>query len=132
DLQIVLSASTGLRKNFAVVRDGGCLFHCDAGEASADGKRRAWQNVGGALMDLRTGGGAAPPPSERMDPLTRPELAGLRSKTTKLDAGFEKAQIRKAGEILGKAEAKAHGQQLATRYLQARGGMVHFFEATIP
>ena len=132
DLQIVLSASTGLKKDYAVVRDGGCVFHCDAGEASADGKRRAWQNVGGTLVDLRTAGGAAAPSSERMDPLTRPELAGLRKKTTKLDKNFEKAQVKKAGETLGKAQAKVHGQQRATQYLQTRGGMVHFYEATIP
>lgn len=132
DLQIVLSASTGLRKNYAVLRDGGCLFHCDAGATSADGKGRAWQNVGGALVDLRAGGAAPPAPSERMDPLTRPELADLAKKTGKLDAAFEKAQVKKAGETLDKAAAKTFAQAQTTRYVQARGGTVHFFDATIP
>ena len=131
DLQIVLSASTGLKKDFAVLRNGGCLFQCDAGESTADGKRRAWQNVAGALTDLR-GPGGAPVASERMDPLARAELAGMRKATTKLDEKFEKAWVKENTASLGKAQAVTYAQTRVTPYLQTRGGTVHFYEATIP
>jgi len=132
DLQVVLSASTGLKKDFAVLREGGCLFHCDAGESTVDGKRRAWQRVAGVLVDLRAAGGPPPAPSERIDPLTRPELADLKKKTAKLDTAFEKAQARQVSGTLDKDKAKAYAQSKASQYLQTRGGTVHFFEATIP
>jgi predicted amidohydrolase len=123
-LQLVLAASTSMKSDFAVVRDGGCVFLCSANSDSTDGKGRAWQSLAGKLVDLRDADGANFPARERMDPLARPELKSLKSKTAKLDAGYENAH-----------RGYVHHTQLpgkVQRYLQARGGSVHFYEATIP
>jgi hypothetical protein len=132
DLQIVLSASTGLKPNFSVVRDGGCLFQCNAGTASTDGKGRAYQSVSGTLVDLRGATGLATPVPERIDPLARPELGGLASKTTKLDQAYKKVHVKSVSGAPTKAAGDAAVQKEMTRYLAARGGMLHFYEATIP
>jgi len=132
DVQIVLAASTSMQAGFSVVRDGGCVFLCSADEKSTDGKRRAWQRVAGTLVDLRAGGGAGVPAAERIDPLSRPELSAFSSKATKLDAGFQKAQLKANTKIMGSGPAATYTQQKVTQYLQARGGTVHFYEATIP
>lgn len=57
DRQIVLAASTSMKENFAVVRDGGCVFLCSANSTTVDARQRAWQRVKGDMVDLRDGTG---------------------------------------------------------------------------
>jgi hypothetical protein len=133
DLQLVLAASTAMKKTNAVLRTGGVLLHCNAGDTSTDGNRRAWQNVAGTLTDIRTMGGGAPPGPERIDPTARPELSSLSNKTAKFDRAFEKVQTKVVVKAMGKGpNTTNYVQQKVTAYAQTRGGTVHFYEATIP
>ena len=133
DLQIVLSASTGLRPNFSVVRDGGCLFQCDSKATSADGKGRAFQSVRGTLVDLRDTAAQVPAAAERIDPLARPDFGKkLQSKTTKLDEAYKKVHEKAVANAPSKQAGDAAVQKEMTRYLAARGGTLHFYEVTIP
>ena len=123
DLQIVLSASVPVNPNAAVVRNGGCLFRCNARPDSTDGTGSAWQLVDGNLVDLRTLQKDALA-SERIDPLTRREFKDVKSKTEKLDKLYAKTHT---GFV-----SNSQLEKRITMYLEARGGTVHFYEATLP
>ena len=88
----------------------------------------------GSLVDLRAAGGPPPAPSERIDPLTQPAFSAFKSRARKLDAAFEKAWVKKATASAAgdKAVGKSYAQAQLTNYLKVRGGIVHFYDATIP
>jgi predicted amidohydrolase len=133
DLQIILAASTSMKTNYTVVKDGGCVFLCNAADENfANGTGRAWQKVAGTLVDLRAPGAAVAVAPERIDPLSRAELGALSSKTTKLDSNFTKAVVKNAGLPKGTDTSNPRVQRDVGRYLQTRGGTVHFYEATVP